>query len=245
MGFFQIARANRFRQLFNIGMTSPLKLPKNSVSLLLGTLLMASGTAFAQTPQSVRIQGDLIELKAGNLSIKSLAGETLELKVADPLRVLAISPTDFSSIKPHGYVAVTALPQADGSLLASRINLFPESMRGVGEGHRPMAAQPGNTMTNATVLAVSAGSPAGNTMTNATVTGVVNSTQTRKLSVQYPGGEKQVLVPPGLPIMMMESIQHSALVPGVHVTVTATRLGDGEWTTNSITMGKNGTVPPT
>ncbi len=244
VGLFQVARANGFPQRFNIGMTSPSNLPKKLLSPLLVALLTAGGMAYAQTPQSVRIQGDLIELKAGNLSVKSVAGETLELKVVDPLRVLAISPTDFSAIQPHAYVAVTAVPQADGSLLASRINIFPESMRGVGEGHRPMAAQPGNTMTNATVSAVSASKPAGNTMTNATVTGVVDSTQTRKLTVQYPGGDKQVVVPSGLPIMMLESIQRSALVPGVHVTVTATRIADGEWTTNSITMGKNGTVPP-
>ena len=218
-----------------------------TLSVLAAALILASGMAGAQPAQPSRIPGDLIALKGGTVTIKSAAGETLEIALAEPLRVLAVSQTDFSAIKPGSYVAVTALPQADGSLLASRINIFPESMRGVGEGHRPMAALPGNTMTNATVASV-AGGPAANTMTNtmtnATVTHVADATQARHLTVQYPGGNKQVLVPPGLPIMLLESVERSKLVPGAHLIVTATRLDGAGWIANSITMGKDGSVPP-
>lgn len=214
-----------------------------TLSVLAAALILASGMAGAQPAQPSRIPGDLIALKGGTVTIKSAAGETLEIALAEPLRVLAVSRTDFSAIKPGAYVAVTALPQADGSLLASRINIFPESMRGVGEGHRPMAALPGNTMTNATVATV-AGSPGGNTMTNATVTNVADATQARHLTVHYPGGNKQVLVPPGLPIMLLEAVERSKLVPGAHLIVTATRLDGAGWIANSITVGKDGSVPP-
>ena len=214
-----------------------------TLSVLAAALVLASGMAGAQPAQPARIPGDLIAIKGGTVTIKSAAGETLEMALAEPLRVLAVSQTDFSAIKPGSFVAVTALPQADGTLLASRINIFPESMRGVGEGHRPMAALPGNTMTNATVATV-AGSPAGNTMTNATVTHVADATQVRHLTVQYPGGNKQVLVPAGLPIMQLEAVTRSKLVPGAHLIVTATRLDGAGWIANSITMGKDGSVPP-
>ena len=214
-----------------------------TLSVLAAALILASGMAGAQPAQPSRIPGDLIALKGGTVTIKSAAGETLEIALAEPLRVLAVSQTDFSAIKPGAYVAVTALPQADGSLLASRINIFPESMRGVGEGHRPMAALPGNTMTNATVATV-AGSPGGNTMTNATVTTVADATQVRYLTVHYPGGNKQVLVPPGLPIMLLEAVERSKLVPGAHLIVTATRLDGAGWIANSITVGKDGSIPP-
>ena len=214
-------------------------------SALLLSMILASGISFAQSTPNSRIQGDVIELDGNKLSIKSIAGETLVLKLADPLRVMAISQGDFTAIKTGSYVAVTAVPQADGSLLASRINIFPESMRGVGEGHRPMAAQPGNTMTNATVASIAAGEGvARNTMTNATVSNVADSMQARKLTVQYKGGEKQVTIPAGLPIMLLEPGDRSMLVPGAHLTVTATRSDDGGMTSASITAGKNGTVPP-
>ncbi len=214
-----------------------------TLSALAASLILASSIANSQPAQPLRIPGDLIALKGGTVTIKSATGETLEMTLAEPLRVLAVSQTDFSAIKPGSYVAVTALPQADGSLLASRINIFPESMRGVGEGHRPMAALPGNTMTNATVASV-AGSPVGNTMTNATVTNVADATQARHITVQYPGGNKQVIVPAGLPIMLLEAAERSKLVPGAHLIVTATRLDGAGWIANSITVGKDGSVPP-
>ena len=195
-------------------------------SRLLLALSLASGLAFAQSPPPLRIQGDVLELKGSSLSIRSVAGDALVLKLGDPLRVLSISQASFSAIQAGSYVAVTALPQADGSLLASRVNIFPESMRGLGEGHRPMAAQPGSTMTNATV------------------TNVGDSMQTGKLTVQYKGGEKQVNVPAGLPIMLLEPADRALLVPGTHLVVTATRSDDGGLTATSITVGKNGTMPP-
>ena len=214
-------------------------------SRLLLALSLASGLACAQSPPPLRIQGDVLELKGSSLSIRSVAGDALVLKLGDPLRVLSISQASFSAIQAGSYVAVTALPQADGSLLASRVNIFPESMRGVGEGHRPMAAQPGSTMTNATVATIAgAGGVGGNTMTNATVTNVGDSMQTGKLTVQYKGGEKQVNVPAGLPIMLLEPADRALLVPGTHLVVTATRSDDGGLTATSITVGKNGTMPP-
>ncbi|MEO8858344.1 MAG: DUF5666 domain-containing protein [Burkholderiaceae bacterium] len=210
------------------------------ISAMFLAMVLVGGSALAQTPQTSRIQGDVLELKGSNLSMKSIAGETIMLKMADPIRLLTVAQSDVSAIKPHSYVAVTALPQADGSLLASRINIFPESMRGVGEGHRPMAAQPGNTMTNATVANIGGG----NTMTNATVTTIADATQSHKLTVQYPGGEKQVVVPAGLAIMVLDQGDRAMLVPGTHITAVAKRLDDGTLQATSITAGKNGVVPP-
>ncbi len=43
------------------------------------------------------------------------------------------------------------MPQADGTQKAVEIHIFPEAMRGTGEGHRPWDLMPNSTMTNATV----------------------------------------------------------------------------------------------
>ena len=58
------------------------------------------------------------------------------------------TPTDISAINSGSFVGATASPRADGTLVASEVHIFPESMRGTGEGHRPMEGA--NTMTNAT-----------------------------------------------------------------------------------------------
>ena len=81
-------------------------------------------------------------------------------------------------------------------------------------------------------------------MTNATVTNVSDAAQVHHLTVHYPGGNKQVVVPAGLPIMLLESVERSKLVPGAHLVVTATRLDGAGWVASSITMGKDGSVPP-
>ena len=113
-------------------------------------------------------------------------------------------------------------------LYASEVHIFPESMRGTGEGHRPMDTGPGNTMTNATVSSVGAvkagdAAGAGNTMTNATVAQVARGEPERRLTLTYAGGEKVVIVPANTPIVMVEPADRSLLTPGAHVIVYATQ----------------------
>jgi len=126
------------------------------------------------------------------------------------------------------------------------VHVFPESMRGTGEGHRPMDTEPGSTMTNATVTNVTAApkSAPRSTMTNATVANVAPGGSARKLTLQYKGGEKTVVVGDGVPVVMVEAGDPSMLVPGAHIVVTAAKQLDGTLTTDRISVGKNGIVPP-
>ena len=48
-----------------------------------------------------------------------------------------ISRMKLDDIKQGSYIGVSGLPQPDGSQKALEIHIFPEAMRGVGEGHRP------------------------------------------------------------------------------------------------------------
>ena len=96
---------------------------------------------------------------------------------------------------PGVYLGTIAAPRADGMLYASEVHIFPETMRGTGEGHRPMDTGPGNTMTNAMVSSVGAAKAdarPGNTMTNATVAQVARGESDRRLTLTYAGGEKVV-----------------------------------------------------
>jgi hypothetical protein len=207
--------------------------------LLVGCALALGGTAGAQTTE--RIRGDVVAANGHKLEVKAEGGRIVTVTIADNVRVSARSAADRGAIVNGAFVGTTAVPQPDGTLRASEVHVFPESMRGTGEGHRPMDTGPGNTMTNATVAHVAA---TGNTMTNATVAGVAASGPGLRITLKYKDGEKVVVVDDNVPVVMIEAGDTSMLVPGAHVIVTAARLPDGTLTSDRITVGKNGLVPP-
>jgi hypothetical protein len=117
------------------------------------------------------------------------------------------------------------MPQPDGTQRAIAVLLFPPSMRGTGEGHRPFDFLPQSTMTNATVAGVAA-SPEG-----------------RRLRVTYPGGEQTIVVPPEAPIFSLKPGTRDLLAQGAQVSLTA-QLVDDKPTATRISAGRNGFAPP-
>ena len=179
----------------------------------------------AQPPVRVRA---VIEKVDGNvLTVKNRAGETLTIKLADNVRVLAIVKSSTDDIKPGAYVGISALPQPDGSQRALHLHFFLEAMRGVAEGHGPWDAQPGATMTNATV---------------AEVTSVPDG---RTLLVKYKGEEKKITVPANTPIVGYQPATIADLKPGVHIfIIAAQRQPDGTLAAGGVSFGRDGLVPP-
>ncbi len=210
---------------------------------VLACVLITAGPARAQ---SQKINGDIVRIDAATLQLRGSDGQVIAVKLGDNVRLSARSPADLDRIAVGAYIGTTAVPRVDGTLTAVEVHIFPESMRGTGEGHRPMDT-PGNTMTNATVSSVGAAKAdarPGNTMTNATVAQVGRGAPERRLTLTYAGGEKVVVVPVDIPIVMVEAADRSMLVPGAHVIVYATRQADGGLAADRITIGKNGFVPP-
>jgi hypothetical protein len=198
--------------------------------------LLPVQTLLAQAPGE-RLAGQVVTLDGGKITIRTAAGQAHTVTLADNTRVTMRAPGELSRLDQGLYVGATATPQPDGTLLASQINVFPESMRGTGEGHRPMANLPGSTMTNATVRQVAT------TVTNANVAGASGSADARRLVLTYAGGEKTVIVPPSAVVVFSEIGDRSALVPGAHVVVYATRAPDGSLVSERVSVGKNGSVP--
>jgi hypothetical protein len=215
---------------------------------LLGCLcasLIATTPASAQSPAE-RIRGDVVALDGQNLRLTTNAGQPLTVKLGTNYSVSARSRADPGSISTGAFVGTTAVPMPDGTLTALEVHVFPESMRGNGEGHRPMDVMPGSTMTNATVTSVlpmEKAAPA-TTMTNATVANVAQADQGRKMVLKYQGGEKTVVVPKEAPVVMVEPGDKSLLVAGAHVVLSATRQADGSLSADRVTVGKDGLVPP-
>jgi hypothetical protein len=213
--------------------------------VLVASALAIAPNAYGQAT-SQRIRGDVVAVHGKDLDVRNGAGQTVTVRMADNLRVSARAAASLDSVAAGAFIGTTAIEQPDGTLKASEVHIFPESMRGTGEGHRPMDTEPGSTMTNATVTSVAAApKPAvRSTMTNETVSNVAAAGSARKLTLQYKGGEKTVVVGDGVPVVMVEAGDPSMLVPGTHVVVTAAKQLDGTLTTDRISVGKNGIVPP-
>jgi hypothetical protein len=205
--------------------------------------LAFGSVGLAQSTQTLR--GDIGAVEGKTLHLRSPAGRDTIVRLPDDARVSLRVPASLDAIKPGSFVGTAATPGPHGTLVASEVHIFPESMRGTGEGHRPMPSMPGSTMTNATVAGVS-GVPAKGrgTMTNATVENVNTAGKARTLKLTYKGGEQTVLVPDKTPIVMVEAGDRASLTPGAHVIVYAKRDPDGALEAQRISVGKNGSVPP-
>jgi hypothetical protein len=184
-----------------------------------------AGAAFAQAPAPTRVRGTIETADAHELRVVTRGGEKVTLKLADDATVMIIAPIAIDVIKPGSFIGTAAVTQPDGTLKALEIQVFPESMRGVGEGHRPWDLGAGSTMTNGTV-------------------GDLKVSNGRMLTLGYKGGEKQVFVPENAPVITYEPGSKAALQPGAHVIVTATRNADETLTATRVGVGKDGLVPP-
>jgi hypothetical protein len=207
---------------------------------------LLAGTATAQTspagkPEPEHVRGDILAIDGNTVTVKSRGGETLKLQLADDVRVAVAEKGELADVRDGAFIGTTAVPQRDGTLRAIEVHVFPESMRGTGEGHRPWDLRPGSTMTNATVKGVgAAGGKSPSTMTNATVAKVAGG----KVTLKYKDGEKTVVVPPDVTVVKLEPGDRSQLKPGVHLFALASRQPDGMFRAERLTIGKDGVVPP-
>jgi len=203
------------------------------------TVLLLTGAPGALA-QSVRLAGDVVSLEGNSLTLKPARGSETKVVIADTARVNVRFPVDIAQVAPGAFVGAMSLPQPDGTLRVTALQVFPESARGTGEGHRPMETDPGNTMTNATVAKV----VASRTETNATVTGVGGTEAGPRVTVTYKGGEQVLIVPPGTPVYSSAPGDRTLLVPGAHIVVFGRRNPDGVVVAERFSVGKDGYVPP-
>jgi hypothetical protein len=181
--------------------------------------------ALAQAPKPQHLSG-VIEAVDGHVVTAKSKGTELKLNLADNVVVIEVLKASLSDVKPGDFIGSGAMPQPDGTQKAIEVHIFPESMRGTGEGFRPWT-RPGSTMTNGTV--------------GQTVTGVSGQT----ITVSYKGGQQKISVPPGTPIMRFQIGDMSALKHGAPFAVlAAAKQPDGSYNVARINVGMNGVVPP-
>ena len=196
---------------------------------------------FAQNPasgQAARILGTIDSFNGQTLSVKSQDSQTVSITIPPDLKVMANAKASLADIKPGDFVGSAADKGPDGKLHAEEVHIFPESMRGTGEGHRPMGPDPNRTMTNGAVTMMG---PEDRTMTNGTVSGVSGSAS-RTITLKYKDGEQVIEVSPGTPIVMRVPGDRSLLKPGAAVLVLAGQK-DGGLVATGVTAEKDGVKP--
>ncbi len=175
----------------------------------------------------MRLRGTIERIEGSNLVVKARDGSERTVALADNTRIVAIVKASLADVKPGTFVGITGMPRADGSQRALEVHVFPEAMRGTGEGHRAWDLMPQSTMTNGNV--------------EQTVLGVDG----QMLTVSYKGGTQKIMVPADAPVVAYMPAEKSDLKPGLKIFIAAARQQpDGTLQAPRINFGKDGLTPP-
>ncbi|MBX9647186.1 MAG: hypothetical protein K2X57_09025 [Xanthobacteraceae bacterium] len=191
--------------------------------------MVAVSTIYAiaqQPPTPSRVRGTIEAVDGDVLAVKSRAGEDVKLHMTGDIRIVGITKIALTDIKVGSFIGTTTVPGPDGSNNAVEVHVFPEAMRGTGEGSRPYDLKPNSTMTNATV--------------DQSVVGNDGHT----LNIKYKDGEKKVVVSAETPVVTYVPADKSDLKPGAKVIAFMKKLPDGSFETSRISVGRDGLTPP-
>ena len=189
-------------------------------------LLLAAAPTVSAQDAPVRVRGTIERVEGDIYIVKARSGVEVKVKLPDNVMVVALTKATLADIKQGSYVGVSGMPQPDGSQKALEVHIFPEAMRGTGEGHRPWDLQPSSTMTNGAVEQTSA------------------SADGQVLMLKYKDGEKKIIVSPSTPIVIYVSGDKGELKPGTPIFISAaTKQPDGTLTTPRVNVGR-GVAPP-
>jgi hypothetical protein len=188
------------------------------------TLICAASPALAQ--ENVRLRATIEKVDGLVYTVKNRDGTEWKLTVSDPPLFVAIAPATMADIKPGMFVGSAGMMQEDGTQKAIEVHIFPESMRGTGEGHYDWDLLPKSKMTNANVEHM------------------VTSSDGQVLSVKYKEGEKKLLVTPQTVVVTYVPGSKDDLKPGTKIFVSAAKKQpDGTLQTPRITYGRDGAGP--
>src|SRR3984893_3014783 len=189
--------------------------------------ILPASMAWSQDAPPVRVRGMIERIESPVFLVKSRDGTELKIVLADNAVAFGVVKAPLPNVKPGSCGGIGAMPQAEDTNSALEVLIFPESMRGVGEGHYPWDLQPKSTMTNGDVEQV--------------ITSVDGGT----LTVKYKDGEKKIIVPPDVPVVAFVPGDKADLKPGVKIfIVAAKKMPDGTLQAARVNYGKDGLTPP-
>jgi hypothetical protein len=177
---------------------------------------------------TVRIRGTIEAVDGPTIIVKSRDEQTRhQVRLTDNVAVRGIIKAALADIKENSFIGVTGMPQADGTQKAIEIHVFPEVLRGTGEGHRAWDLMPNSTMTNATVAQV------------------VKGVEGDEIALKYKDGEKKIHVAPDTVIVTYVPGDRSELKPGAKIFIAAAnKKEDGTLEAAAVSVGRDGITPP-
>jgi hypothetical protein len=222
-------------------------------------VLLSSAAAFAQGAPggaaggapgggAPAITGTIKSFDGKTLTLTGADGSTTTAAVTATTRITANVKKTLADIKPGDFIASGGTRGPDGVLRANEIRIF--SAPG-GEGQFPMA-QPGQTMTNATVTQVQTDatvSKVGGTAANPVIkltfhgAGAPGAAECTGRAAQAPGGPgtgcvgtTQFEVPANVPVVAQVTGDPSMLKPGAKVSVNVNKAADGTSSASRISL---------
>lgn len=199
-----------------------------------GILALGPVAAFAAGP-ATNVRGTITRIDGNTLEIKQRDGKSDTVRLAENAKIASVAKASLSDIKPGSFIGTAATPRTDGTLQAIEVHIFPESMRGTGEGNRAWDLTPKSSMTNGTV----AQKP------DKIRNNKVSKVEGDSLTVEYNGGTKVVTTTPSTKVVMLAPADRSDLRPNARVFVPgAKKDADGTFEADRLTVGKNGIAPP-
>jgi len=190
------------------------------------TASLIAGSAIAQTTAPpTRIRGTIASVEGQTMTIATREGPKVDVTLNDPLTVVTVKKVELASLTPNTYVGIATRTGANGELQAIEVLVFPEAMRGAGEGHYAWDLEPGSMMTNGTV------------------TGAVEANAGRELTLSFKGSSNKIVVPANVPIVTFAPAERADLKTGAPVMFGATKSAEGKFSAGRVTVG-TGVAPP-
>ena len=193
----------------------------NNALLALG-LVVLTATAAAQPPPRVR---GVIQSVEGNTLVVATENEgVVRLTLTDTTGINGLEKRTLADITDNTFVGATAVKDKTGRWQATEVHIFPEAMRGAGEGHYAWDLPD-------------------STMTNGAATGIVAKGRSGTLNVRHAGGTVEIAVTRRTEIVALTTGSRALLVPGATVMALAAP-GDGGATAVAVIAETNGVKPP-
>jgi hypothetical protein len=174
----------------------------------------------------MRIVGTIDKLDGDLLTAKTKDGPTATATLKADVAIWGMAKSSLADIKPGDFVASGGIKGVDGRIHAVEVRIYPEALRGIGEGQRPWNVKPDGVMTNATV----------GTVTQSADGNVVH--------VTYKGGESEFVVGPDVPESTYVAGDKSFLTAGLAIFAVAQKSPDGKVTIARIYVERDGVKPP-
>ena len=219
------------------------------LSLLALAGLLTIGTAEA-APVVERLRGTIEAVAPGSITLRTIDGASETIALGNDTKFVSVVKASLDDVKEGTFIGTAT--KGENPRTAIEVVLFPEAMRGTGEGHYGWDTIPDTTaggtrvrsaMTNGTVKADAPAPRVKSAMTNGTVSGSATAAGARTLTVTYKDGAQTVVVPPEVPVVTFEPADRAVLAHGAKAFVTAARDGTA-LSARRVAIGKDGLTPP-